>query len=305
MDDDTKKRIKEIGGEAVLFDVPMSQYTTFKVGGNVEAIYRARNLEELKEMMAFITDGGIPYLILGEGSNLLVRDGGLNGVAIVLDGYFASVEDNNMAEPCILSGAGLLLNKLVNFCTEKGLAGVEFLAGIPGTLGGGLAMNAGTGAQEIKDVIREVTVLTKKGGILERRDSLNLRFKYRELDLSIGEIILSAILNLKRDKPASIRKRVISIIKQRKERFPLDMPSAGSIFKNPEGNHAGRLIDASGLKGRSIGGAMISIKHANFIVNKGNASASDILALMDLAIIKVREMFNIQLSPEIKIVGEE
>jgi len=303
MDANTKKRIKEIGGEAVLFDVPMSQYTTFKVGGNAEAIYRAGNLEELKEMMAFIMDGEIPYLILGEGSNLLVRDGGLDGVAIILDGYFASVEDNNMAEPCILSGAGLLLNKLVNFCAEKGLAGVEFLAGIPGTLGGGVAMNAGSGAQEIKDVIREVTVLTRSG-TLERRDSLNLRFKYRELDLNIGEIILSAILNLRRDKPASIRKRVISIIKRRKERFPLDMPSAGSIFKNPEGNHAGRLIDAAGLKGRSIGGAMISIKHANFIVNKGNASASDILALMDLAIVKVREMFNIQLSPEIKIVGE-
>lgn len=302
MDADTKKRMKEIGGEAVLFDVPMSQYTTFRVGGNAEAIYRAGNLEDLEEMMAFIVDVGIPYLILGEGSNLLVRDGGLNGVAIILDGYFASIEDNNMAKPCILAGAGLHLNKLVNFCTEKGLAGVEFLAGIPGTLGGGVAMNAGTGNQEIKDVIREVTVLTRSG-ILERRDSLNLKFKYRELDLNIGEIILSAILNLRLDKPASIRKRVISNIKRRKERFPLDMPSAGSIFKNPEGNHAGRLIDAAGLKGRSIGGAMISIKHANFIVNKGKASASDILALMDLAIVKVREMFNVQLSPEIKIVG--
>jgi UDP-N-acetylmuramate dehydrogenase len=303
MEANTKKRLKKIGGEKILFDVPMSQYTTFRVGGNAEAIYRAGNLEELKEMMAFITDTGISYLVLGVGSNLLVRDGGLDGVAIILDGYFASIEDNNMEEPCILAGAGLLLNKLVNFCTDKGLSGVEFLAGIPGTLGGGVVMNAGTGTQEIKDVIREVTVLTK-GGILERRDNQNLKFRYRGLDLDIGEIILCAVLNLKRDKPASIRKRVKYRVKRRKERFPLDMPSAGSIFKNPEGNHAGRLIDAVGLKGKTIGGAIISIKHANFIVNKGKASASDILALMDLAVVRVREMFNIQLSPEIKIVGK-
>ncbi len=303
MEANTKKRLKKIGDEAILFDVPMSQYTTFRVGGNAEAIYRAGSLEELKEMMAFITDMEIPYLILGAGSNLLVRDGGLDGVAIILDGYFASIEDNNMAKPCILAGAGLLSNKLVNFCTDRGLSGVEFLAGIPGTLGGGVVMNAGTGTQEIKDVIREVTVLTR-GGILERRDNLNLKFRYRGLDLDIGEIILSAILNLKRDKPASISKRVKYRIKRRKERFPLDMPSAGSIFKNPEGNHAGRLIDAVGLRGRRIGGAMISNKHANFIVNKGKASASDILSLMDLVLLRVREMFNIHLSPEIKIVGK-
>lgn len=303
MDAKTKKRMKEIGGEALFFDVPMSQYTTFKVGGNAEAIYRAGNLEELEGMLAFVMDAEIPYLILGAGSNLLVRDGGLSGLVIVLDGYFASIEDNNMAEPCILAGAGLRLNKLMNFCTEKGLAGVEFLAGIPGTLGGGVAMNAGSRDREIKDVIKEVTILTREG-VLERRNDLNLKFKYRGLDLNIGEIILCATLNLKRDRPASIRKRITSNIKQRKERFPLDMPSAGSIFKNPEGNHTGRLIEAAGLKGKSIGGAMISVKHANFIINKGNASASDILALIDLAIVKVREMFNIQLSPEIKIVGE-
>ncbi len=303
MDADTKKRMKEIGGEAILFDVSLSQYTTFRVGGNAEAMYRAGNLKELKGMMAFLMDEGIPYLILGAGSNLLVRDGGLEGVAIILDGSFASIEDINMAEPSILAGAGLLLNKVVNFCTEKGLAGVEFLAGIPGTLGGGVAMNAGSWGKEIKDVIREVAILTRRA-MVERKDSLNLKFKYRGLELNTGEIILNARLNLKFDKPASIKKKVISNIERRIQRFPFDMPSAGSIFKNPEGNYAGRLIDAVGLKGRSIGGAMISPKHANFIVNKGKASASDILALMDLAIVKVIEMFNIQLIPEIKIVGK-
>jgi UDP-N-acetylmuramate dehydrogenase len=303
LDTHIKKRVKEIGGEAILFDVPMSQYTTFRVGGNVEALYRARNLEELKEMMAFLMDEGIPYLIIGRGSDLLVRDGGLTGIAIILDGSFASIEDATVAEPYISAGAGLVLDKLVDFCTERGLAGAEFLAGIPGTVGGGVAMNAGSEGQEIKDLIREVTVLTG-GGVVERRDSLSLKFTYRGLDLDPGEIILNAMLNLRFDKPASIRKRVISKVKHRKDRFPVDMPSAGSIFKNPEGNHAGRLIDAVGLKGRTIGEAMISPKHANFIVNTGKASASDIVALMDLAIVKVRETFDIELIPEIKIVGK-
>ncbi len=298
-----KKRMREIGGEAILFDAPMSQHTTFRVGGNAEAIYRAGKLDELKEMITFLTDEGIPYLILGAGSNLLVKDGGLDGVAIILNGAFASIENTNIAEPSILAGAGLRLNRLVDYCTEKGLAGVEFMAGIPGTLGGGVAMNAGSWGEEIEGVIREITVLTR-AGIAERRDRLMLTFRYRGLDLKAGEITLNARLNLRFDKPASIRKRVTSNIKKRRARFPLDMPSAGSIFGNPKGDYAGRLIDAAGLKGMRVGGAMISPEHANFIVNASKASASDILALMDLAMCKTRELFNIQLIPEIKVVGK-
>lgn len=303
MDANTKKRMKEIGGEAILFDVPMSQYTTLRVGGNVEALYKARNLGVLKKMMTFLMDEGIPYLVTGRGSNLLVRDEGLKGIAIILDESFAVIESTSLEEPYIVVGAGMPLYKLVDFCTKEGLAGVEFLAGIPGTVGGGVAMNAGSWGQEMKGVINEVTIL-KDRGIVEKRDSLRLNFTYRGLDLNTGQIILNARLNLEFDNPALIRKKVVSNIQRRKERFPVDMPSAGSIFKNPKGDYAGRLIDAVGLKGKTIGGAMISSKHANFIVNKGNASSSDILALMDLAVVKVRDMFNIQLLPEIKVVGE-
>jgi UDP-N-acetylmuramate dehydrogenase len=303
MDAHTKKRMKEIGGEAILFDVPMSQYTTLRVGGNVEALYKARNLGVLKKMMTFLMDEGIPYLVTGRGSNLLVRDEGLKGIAIILDESFAVIESTSLEEPYIVVGAGMPLYKLVDFCTKEGLAGVEFLAGIPGTVGGGVAMNAGSWGQEMKGVINEVTIL-KDRGIVEKRDSLRLNFTYRGLDLNTGQIILNARLNLEFDNPALIRKKVVSNIQRRKERFPVDMPSAGSIFKNPKGDYAGRLIDAVGLKGKTIGGAMISSKHANFIVNKGNASSSDILALMDLAVVKVRDMFNIQLLPEIKVVGE-
>ncbi len=303
MDIDVKKRMKEIGGEAVLFDVPMGDYTTFRVGGNVEALYRAGNLEELREMIAFLRDVGIPYLPMGAGSNLLVADGGLDGVAIILDGSFASIEYTAAAAPSVLAGSGLHLSYLVSFCTERGLGGVEFLAGIPGTVGGAVAMNAGSRGQEIQGVIAEITVLTREG-IAERRDGSTLSFRYRGLDLSDWEIILNATLDLRFDKPASIKKRVTSHMKWRGERFPLDMPCAGSVFRNPEGDSAGRLIDAVGLKGRRIGGAMISPKHANFIVNAEGASVADILALMDLAVCKVREAFNIQLIPEIEVVGK-
>ncbi|MBW2006257.1 MAG: UDP-N-acetylmuramate dehydrogenase [Deltaproteobacteria bacterium] len=295
--------MKEIGGKAVLFDVPMSQYTTVRIGGNVEALYKARDLNTLREMKAFLMDEGIPYLVTGCGSNLLVRDGGLKGVAIILEGSFAVVNDTSMVEPYIVVGAGMPLYKLVDFCIENGLSGAEFLTGIPGTVGGGVAMNAGSWGQEIKGVINEVTILTDRG-IVEKRDSGRLKFTYRGLELNAGEIILNAMLSLKFDRPALIRKKGVSNMKQRKERFPFDMPSAGSIFKNPRGDYAGRLIEAVGLKGKAIGGAMISAKHANVIVNKDKASSSDILSLMDLAGGKVKEMFNIQLLPEIKVVGE-
>ena len=304
MDDHIKQRMREIGGEAILFDVPAREYTTFRTGGNVEAMYRAGNLQGLKHMVAFLADEGIPYLVMGSGSNLLVRDGGFDGVAIILNGSLASVEDCTVAEPSILAGAGLKVHRLVEYCSEKGLAGVEFMAGIPGTLGGAVAMNSGSWGKEIGEVISEVTVLTA-GEIIETRDRLSLAFTYRELDLPPGDIILNAKLGLRFDKPAVIKKRIASYLKQRKERFPLDMPSAGSIFKNPEGGYAGRLIDAAGLKEKAIGGAMISPKHANFIVNTGKSSASDIVGLMDLATVKVKEVFNIQLIPEIKVVGKE
>ncbi|HUU39565.1 MAG TPA: UDP-N-acetylmuramate dehydrogenase [Desulfatiglandales bacterium] len=303
MDIRLKKIMKEIGGEKIQFDAPMRKYTTLHVGGNAEALYRADNLEELREMIAFIMDKGIPYLVIGKGSNLLVKDGGLNGLAIIFEGPFSNIEQITTGEPYVSGGAGLSLQKLVSFCAEKGLAGVEFLAGIPGTMGGAVAMNAGSWGEEVKDVISEVTTLSAKG-IVEKKTSASMNFTYRGLDLDRGEIILCAMLKLRLDEPASIKKRVAFNIKQRKEKFPLDMPSAGSIFKNPEGDYAGRLIDAVGLKGEKNGGAMISPMHANFIVNTGKASASDMLDLMDLAAARVKDMFNIQLVPEIKIVGK-
>jgi len=302
MDARASEKIRTIGGEAVSFDVPMSRYTTFGVGGNAEVLFRAKSIEALREMVCFLTDDGIAYLVVGRGSNLLVGDGGIKGVVILLNEGLASIEPNSPGKPNVKAGAGVALNTLVNFCMEKGLAGLEFLAGIPGTLGGGVAMNVGAWGREIKDVIMEITILTAEGAV-QRMAGNGLRFQYRGLDLPEGSILLDGSVRLRFDRPASVKKRVISYLDDRKKRQPLDARSAGSVFKNPEGDYAGRLIEAAGLKGRRVGGAMISREHANFIVNTGGASAADIEALMDLAVETVMDMFKVKLIPEVRRVG--
>ena len=310
MDIRIKNAIKKIGGETIHFDVPMSQYTTIRAGGNAEAVYKAMNLEDLRKMVSFLVDEKIPYLPVGKGSNLLVLDGGMDGVVILLGGSFAFIvedpvngDDTKRVEPGLLAGAAISLPRLIAYCTKKGLAGAEFLAGIPGTVGGAIAMNAGSMSGEIKDVVCEVSVLNRKLTI-ERGDISRLKFQYRGLDLNTGDIILNARLNLRSDKPSSVKERVFYNIKQRKKRFPFEIPSAGSVFKNPDGDYAGRLIDLAGLKGKSIGGATISTDHANIIVTKDKVSASDIVELINLTADKVKELFNITLLPEIKIVGK-
>jgi UDP-N-acetylmuramate dehydrogenase len=302
MDAQTRERIRTIGGEAVSLDVPMSRYTTFGVGGDADAVFRAKGVEGLREMVSYLASEGIPYLVVGRGSNLLVGDGGVTGLVIVLNGALASIEAHPAGEPYVKAGAGIGMGPLVKFCMEGGLAGLEFLAGIPGTLGGGVAMNAGAWGKEIREVIREITILTAEGDI-RCTPKEDLRFHYRQLDLPEGSIIIEGSLGLSIDRPSSVKDRVICYLDDRKRRQPIDERSAGSVFKNPQGDYAGRLIEAAGLKGKRVGGAMISTKHANFIVNTGGASAADIAALMDMAKDTVREMFGVELIPEIRRVG--
>jgi UDP-N-acetylmuramate dehydrogenase len=302
MDAQTRERIRTIGGEAVSLDVPMSRYTTFGVGGDADAVFRAKGVEGLREMVSYLASEGIPYLVVGRGSNLLVGDGGVTGLVIVLNGALASIEAHPGGEPYVKAGAGIGMGALVKFCMEGGLAGLEFLAGIPGTLGGGVAMNAGAWGKEIREVIMEITILTAEGDI-RCTPKEDLRFHYRQLDLPEGSIIIEGSLGLSIDRPSSVKDRVICYLDDRKRRQPIDERSAGSVFKNPQGDYAGRLIEAAGLKGKRVGGAMISTKHANFIVNTGGASAADIAALMDMAKDTVREMFGVELIPEIRRVG--
>lgn len=286
----------------IRLDCPMDQYTTFRAGGKAEALCSVSDPEGLCRVVSYLNREGIPYIVIGKGSNLLVKDEGFGGVMITLQGEMANLRED-AADPCTLVvGAGHGINALLQYCIKGGLGGLEFLAGIPGTVGGALAMNAGAWGKEIGPLVEEIRIVTAQGKIRDL-DASQLRFSYRELELPRGSVIVQTAITLTREAPALVAERVAACLKERKARQPLEYPSGGSVFRNPPKDHAGRLIEAAGLKGKRIGGAVISAKHANFIVNVGGATAGDILTLMGLARKRVFEQTGIQLEPEIRIAG--
>ncbi len=302
MDQRQKKELAEILQKGVEFECPMSRYTTFRVGGPVEALCIIRDLEGLQRMVPYLGREKIPYLVVGRGSNLLVRDDGFRGVAIILREKLANVEPNGKSDQIVLAGGGLALFELLDYCKGKGLGGLEFLAGIPGTTGGAVAMNAGAWGCEVGSRVQQVQIVTSKGA-LETLGQSRLKFKYRALSIPKGSVIISVKFELNRESPEAVIGRFSEYLKKRHEKQPSQYPSGGSVFKNPPQDYAGRLIEKTGLKGKRVGGAMISPKHANFIVNTGGARAADILALMDLARKKVKEQMGVELEPEIRVIG--
>jgi UDP-N-acetylmuramate dehydrogenase len=311
MDKRQKGQLVSLAGENVRFDCPMARYTTFGTGGPVEALYEAGSTELLQQVIAYLNKEQIDYLVIGRGSNLLVRDGGLEGVAILLAGSLAVIEEqkeslsaaNEQAgDSTILAGAGVSIVDLLAYFRESRLGGLEFLAGIPGTIGGAITMNAGAFGKEIASSVEELHVITAQGEVVVI-DGSQLRFSYRALEIEKGDLIIRARFKLVREAEGVVAERIKKYLKTRKETQPLEYPSAGSVFKNPPNDYAGRLIEKSGLKGEKIGGAMISKKHANFIVNTGGASAKDILALLCMARDTVKRETGIELEPEIRVVG--
>ena len=297
-----RKELTVILDQNVQYECPMSRYTTFRVGGPAEALCMIRELDELKRTVAYLDSEKIPYLVVGRGSNLLVKDEGFKGVALMLREELARVEKNGENDQVILAGGGLSLFALIEYCKARGLAGLEFLAGIPGTTGGAVAMNAGAWGSEVGNLVEEVQMVTPEGELNTLGQS-GLKFTYRALLFPKGAVIIRVKFELNPKSPESIAAKVADYLKKRQESQPSGYPSGGSVFKNPQNDFAGRLIERAGLKGKRIGGAMISPEHANFIINTGGASASDILALMDLARIKVREQTGIELESEIRVVG--
>jgi len=300
MDERQKRELIGLLNKNVHFNCPMAPYTTFRVGGKAEALCAVGDLGQLKQLLAFVRQESLPYLVVGKGSNILVRDGGLKGIALLLKGELEGVEEK---EGTIYAGGGLGLSELVRFSQKQGLAGLEFLAGIPGTVGGAVAMNAGAWGKSTGDVVTIVEILTADGTRVTMKHS-ELGFGYRRAVLPAGAVVVKAQFKGTQDRPEAIGERIRDYLERRKTGQPLDYPSAGSIFKNPPQDYAGRLIESVGLKGKRVGGAMISDKHANVIVNVGGARAEDILALMDTARQRVREQTGIDLEPEIKVVGE-
>ena len=284
----------------VFFDAPMRQFTSMKVGGVADCLFFPRNVDELAKVVRSTSRKKIPFLILGKGTNLVVRDKGVRGWVINLTQGMKKIEiDGEIVE----AEAGLSLQRLVYFSIQKGLTGLEPFSGIPGTVGGGVAMNAGAWDAELKDVLLSVTLMREDGDIVERSRS-RLRFSYRGLVIPSSWIILKGWFQLKKGKKEEILERVQSYSEMRKKRQPLDYPSAGSIFKNPKEGPAGKWIEEAGLKGFRIGQAMISERHANFIINLGRAKAEEVIRLMEFVEKKIFEERGISLEREVKVVGE-
>jgi len=284
----------------VLFDAPMRQFTSMKVGGSADSLFFPRNLNELKKVVRYARRKKFPLLVLGKGTNLVVRDKGVRGWVVNLTQGMKKIRmDGEVVE----AEAGLPLQRLVQFSVQKGLTGLEPFSGIPGTVGGGVAMNAGAWGAELKDGLLSVTVMREDGEIVERSRS-RLRFSYRGLVIPSSWIILKGRFQLKKGKKEEILERVKSYSEMRKRKQPLDYPSAGSIFKNPKEGPAGKWIEEAGLKGFQIGQAMISERHANFIINLGRAKAEEVIHLMEVVEKKVYEEKGISLEREVKVVGE-
>ncbi len=297
-----------IRGE-VRLNEPMSNHTSFKIGGPADALVVPADREDLAALMAEIRSKNLRFVILGGGTNLLVRDGGFRGVAVSLkklDGIGITREYRSVGGvySVISAEAGAVLARLVTFGTERELTGIEFAAGIPGTVGGAICMNAGTAQGEIGDVTDAVTLLTPEGDtLLRHRDEMS--FGYRTANVPPGHVVLEARIILRRGEGQQIRGRIRELQEGRKSRQPGGLPCAGSVFKNPLDDAAGKLIEQAGLKGLIRGRAQVSEKHANFIVNLGGATAADVIGLMDTIKERVLDMHRIRLEPEIKIVGED
>ncbi len=300
MERDYKKWASGLIKGKVLFDAPMRQFTSMQVGGPADSLFFPRDVNELKKVVRYARRKKIPLLILGRGTNLVVRDRGVRGWVISLAQGMKKIQ---MDGEVVDAEAGLSLQRLIQFSVQKGLTGLEPFFGIPGTVGGGLAMNAGAWGSELKDVLLSVTLMKEDGEILEKSRS-KLRFSYRGLAIPSSWIILKGRFKLKTGKREEILERVRSYSEMRKKRQPLDYPSAGSVFKNPEEGPAGKWIEEAGLKGFRIGRAMVSERHANFIINLGKAKAEEVIRLMEFVEKKVYEGKGISLEREVKVVGE-
>lgn len=270
--------LAEILGCEARKNEPMSKHTSFKIGGNADVYIKVNNLSKLSTILKECQASDVDYMILGNGSNLLVSDDGIRGVVIRLDGDFRKI--TLLDDTTIFCGAGATLAYLCKFALNCGLSGLEFAWGIPGTVGGAVFMNAGAYDGEMKDVVHSVSHISPSGEI-GRTEKDDLNFGYRtSIYRSNNMIITGVTLKLKKGNPDEIREKMDDYMLRRSTKQPLEYPSAGSVFKRPEGNFAGALIEQCGLKGKTCGGAQVSEKHAGFIINKSNATAKDVRDLI-------------------------
>lgn len=289
---------KKIGD--VIVDANLSKYTTYKVGGIAKVLVYPKDIDKLIELMKIIKENDLKHFILGNGSNVLFSDNVYDGIIIKLDNFNKLEFDSNK----VLVGAGYNLIKLSNEAVKRGLSGLEFASGIPGTVGGAVFMNAGAYESNMKQIVKSVKVLTPEYEVVEFTNK-EMKFKYRESILQKNNhyICLEVLLELTEGDKESLEEIVKDRKLKRKRTQPLEFPSAGSVFRNPEGMFAGKLIEELDLKGYQVGGAKISEKHANFIINTGGAKASDIKEIIDLVKRKVKKEYKINLRVEQRLVN--
>lgn len=299
MENELKRRLLECVPEnRILINEPMYRHTTFRVGGCADFFVEVDTQEELQ---ALLQTGCVFYLV-GNGSNLLVSDSGLRGVVLHLSQRFSGIAVTGTTLVC---GAGAALAVVAKAAYEHGLTGFEFAAGIPGSLGGAVVMNAGAYGGEMRQVVRRVRLMKPDGGIIEK-NTQEMHFAYRHslLKEENGLIVLEAEIGLERGEQTAIKAVMEELAVRRRSKQPLEYPSAGSTFKRPEGYFAAKLIQDAGLCGFAVGDAQVSEKHCGFVVNKGNASAADIYTLIKEVQKRVKEKFNVQIEPEVICLGE-
>ena len=283
----------------VLENEPLARHTTFRVGGPADVLFLPESAEELQRAMELAREAGEDCLVIGNGSNLLVRDGGVRGLVIKLAGPMSGVSVEGTA---IRAQAGASLSQVSRAALQASLTGLEFASGIPGSLGGALAMNAGAYGGELSQVVREAMVLMDGRVQTLSREELAMGYRTTRV-LREGGIVLSAVLDLKEGDAPQIAATMDDLNRRRREKQPLSFPSAGSTFKRPEGYFAGALIEQAGLKGYAIGGAQVSEKHAGFLINRGGATASDLLRLIEYVQARVYAQSGVRLETEVRICG--
>jgi UDP-N-acetylmuramate dehydrogenase len=295
-----KKLVEILDNDRVFMNEDMSKHSSFKTGGKADIFIAPSSKEEIIECVRLIQSYDVPLTMVGNGTNLLVRDKGIRGVIMSLyDNYNqVKIEGNK-----VYAQSGALLSAMSNYACRASLKGMEFASGIPGTIGGAVKINAGAYGREIKDVFHSATILKKDGTVINA-DIEYMQFGYRKSAIN-DEIIIDVTLELASGDETKIRNEMVNLAKKRKEKQPLTMPSAGSTFKRPAGDYAGRLIESSGLKGYEVGGARVSTKHAGFIVNTGSATSADIEKLIKVVQDTVYNDSGIKLETEVQIMGEE
>lgn len=291
-----------IAKDSILIDEPMSRHTTFRVGGPADFFVTPKAKEEVRDVIRICKEAGMPYYIIGNGSNLLVSDAGYRGVIVQI---YKEMNEVKVEGDLVKAQAGALLSGIAAKALGAELSGFEFASGIPGTIGGACVMNAGAYGGEMKDVLGFVTVLTGEGKIIELgRNELELGYRTSVIAKK-GYIVLGAVLKLERGDGEKIKTYMDELKEKRVTKQPLEYPSAGSTFKRPEGYFAGKLIEDAGLRGFQVGGAQVSEKHCGFVINRDHATAADIMELMRQVQIRVKENSGVDLEPEVKRLGDE